>query len=317
MSKKVDYVVGKMVSRPYIIEMGAGRLSRWFKCTPEDIIEARKIAREILASGKTKGYSKTQIPNILILDIETAPLKAYVWRLWKQDISLDAIVCDWFMLSWSAKWLFDTITVSDRLVGQEAVKEDDSRLVKGLWEMLDRADIVVAHNGNSFDIPKINARFIKWGLPPTSPYQQIDTKLIAQKQFGFSSNKLDGLAKLFDMPGKTPTGFQLWVDCVNGSEEAIIKMETYNRNDVAVLEEIYLRLRPWIKGHANLGLYTDGTKPVCPNCGSENVREDGNYYYTPAGRYKTLRCECGAVSRARYTDLDKDERVNLLVGVAR
>jgi hypothetical protein len=325
MSKKVDYVADKMVARPYIIEMGAGRVSNWFHCSREDIIEARAIARKILNDlGECGGekfvaqYIPTKkIPKILILDIETAPIKAYVWGIWKQDVRLDAIISDWFILSWSAKWLYDARVMSDRLSGEEALKENDKRLVCGLWNVLDQADIVIAHNGNSFDVPKINSRFLRWGLAPTSPYQQIDTLLIARKQFAFTSNKLDELAKVFGMEGKIKTNFQLWVDCLAGSNEALEQMEIYNRQDVVVLEEVYLKLRPWIKAHVNLGLYMEGDSQICPNCGSHNIYADGNYYYTPAGRYKTYRCECGAISRDRHSDLTKDEKTNLVISVAR
>jgi len=47
-------------------------------------------------------YSK-----ILILDIETAPLLANLWGIWNQNVQLDNIYCDWFILTWAAKWLFE------------------------------------------------------------------------------------------------------------------------------------------------------------------------------------------------------------------
>ena len=316
MSKKVDYLVSKMIEKPYLIAMGAGKIARWFKVGRDEVYEARVVARAtIIANEESKQV--INIPNILILDLETAPIKAYVWRLWKENISLDQISSDWFMLTWSAKWLYSADVMSDRLTSEEAIAEDDSRIIRSLWELLNKADIVIAHNGVSFDVPKANARFIKWGLPPTRPYQQVDTRIIASKQFGFSSNKLEALARMFGIPGKFDTDFNLWVGCINGDEESLNYMETYNRQDVIVLEEVYLRMRSWIKGHVNLNLYSDGKSPVCPNCGSKNLHQDGGYYYTPAGRYKTLRCECGAVSRERSSDLTPDERKNIVISIAR
>jgi hypothetical protein len=119
------------------------------------------------------------------------------------------------------------------------------------------------------------------------------------------------------MNGKSYAPYQLWVDSLAGSDEALQKMQDYNVNDVIVLEEVYLRLRPWIKSHANIALYGEGEKTICPNCGGEEVEPDGNFYYTPAGRYATYRCKCGAVSRSRSSDLGKDERKNLIISVAR
>lgn len=314
MSRKLDYLVKKMTDKPYIIEMGKNKLARWFKCSPEEIVIAKKMAREVMV---TELQETIKLPNILLLDIETAPIKAFVWRLWKENVSLDQISSDWFMLTWSAKWLYSAEVMSDRLTSEEAIDEDDSRIINSLWNLLNKADVIITHNGIAFDLPKANARFVKWGLPPTRPYQQIDTKVIASKQFGFSSNKLEALARMFGIEGKKDTDFKLWVGCIEGDEASLSYMEEYNRHDVVVLEEVYLRLRPWIKGHINLGLYSDGTKSICPNCGSTHLEEDGGYFYTPVGRYKTLRCECGAISRARTSDLTKEVKSKIVVSITR
>jgi hypothetical protein len=68
------------------------------------------------------------------------------------------------------------------------------------------------------------------------------------------------------------------------------------------LEELYLKLRPWIKSHPNLGLYVEGE--VCPTCGSDQITWKGKYR-TPAGEYKTFRCECGAIGRSRHSEPKK------------
>jgi hypothetical protein len=240
-----------------------------------------------------------------------------VWGLWQQNVSLDQIISNWFMLTWSAKWLYSPEVMSDAITPEEVLEENDKRIVWSLLRLLDEADVVIAHNGIGFDVPKVNARAVTWGFMPPSPYQQIDTLLIARKQFGFSSNKLEALARMFKIPGKIETNFQLWSDCKKGDQVALAKMEQYNRQDVIVLEEVYLRLRPWVKGHINLGLYGLSDKMICPNCGSTHLEEDGGFYYTGMGRYKTYRCQCGAVSRARTTDVTPEERKKLVISVSR
>ena len=75
---------------------------------------------------------KKKFPKILILDIETSPLKAYVWKRWKENISLDQTISEWFMLCWSAKWLFSAETMSCSVTPEDALKEDDSRILKPL-----------------------------------------------------------------------------------------------------------------------------------------------------------------------------------------
>jgi hypothetical protein len=90
--------------------------------------------------------SNEKVPRILIFDIETAPMKAYVWGKWKQDIASSQFISDWYVLSWSAKWLNNNNIMSDVLSPQEALNENDERVVKSLWHLFDQSDIIIAHN---------------------------------------------------------------------------------------------------------------------------------------------------------------------------
>lgn len=261
-----------------------------------------------------------KLPKILVFDIETAPLRAFVFQksVYKSNINSDQVISEWFMLCWSAKWLLDGTIMSDKLTSTEAKNEDDFRIVKSLWELLDEADIVIAHNGDSFDIPNMNTRLIVHGFLPPTPYQQIDTKVIAKKQFGFTHNSLDALAKLFKLGGKIETKFELWTKCVDGDNSALKEMEVYNREDVKLLEEVYLKLRPWIRSHPNIGLYLDSETEVCPNCGSSNiVWLNDKYYYTQTQKYPIYRCSCGGFGRSRKSVLTKQEKETLGVGLAK
>jgi hypothetical protein len=308
----INKVIEKIQEKPYVMQMGANKIASWLKVSPEEVREAKKrlhkegLFKEV-SEQKIKPHS---IPKILILDIETAPVRAYVWRLWKQNVYLDQIISDWFMLTWSAKWLLEEGVMSQRLTGEEVRKENDFRIVETLWHLLNQADIVIAHNGKSFDIPHIKSRFLVHGLPPTTYYQQIDTKEVAAKEFGFSSNKLEGLARTFGIPGKTDTDFTLWSACMDGNEEALQYMEKYNQQDVKVLEEVYLILRPYIKAHPNYNLYIDSDKPVCPHCGHDHLEFVGYYYFTQTGKYKNYRCmSCGALSRDRKSVFQNSKHI--------
>ena len=238
--------------------------------------------------------------RILIIDIETCPLRSYTWGLWKQNISLSQIISDWFMLSFSCKWLGDKAVMSERLTGIEAKNEDDSRITKRLWSIVNEASILVAHNGKKFDIPKINSRFIIHGLNPPSPYKQVDTCDVARKSFGFSSNKLDALATHFGIDNKIKTDFDLWKRCLDGQDEALVEMETYNRMDVIILEKVYLRLRPWIKNTINMGVYEIANDMVCPHCGGDKLLLDSKNYHSNVQTYSLYRCQdCGGMGRSK------------------
>lgn len=255
--------------------------------------------------------------KILVLDIETAPIRAYVWDIWNQNIGINQIESDWFCLTWSAKWLFESKVHSARLTGKEAIKQDDKRIIKSLWLLLNEADIVIAHNGDKFDIPRINSRFIIHRLNPPLPYQSIDTLKHIRRQFGFVSNKLDYVNKLLNLTRKADTGgFELWEKCYKGDEKSLVKMEKYNIKDVKILEETYLRIRAWIKPHPNLGLFIlDDEKEHCPSCGSDNIQKDG-IYRTYANNYEAFRCgNCGAVGRMRKSSVTVNERRRLTLSI--
>jgi len=273
-------------------------LSKLLQTKDDDLLdEFPGFRRSQLRKIKKTLVYKPTLPKILIFDIETAPLEVYAWGLWEQNISPDQIINDWFILTWSAKWLFSPNVIAHRLTGKEAKQKDDRRIVKELWKVIDEADIVVAHNGDAFDVKKMNARFLKYGLTYPSPYRTIDTLKIARKEFSVSSNKLDYLCKFVGLPNKINTGgFELWKRCIGGDEEALLKMDIYCQNDVRILEDMYLKLRPYIHSHPNVSLYMESDKDLCPNCGSDNLK--WSYVYsTISSQYQSAQCQCGAYVR--------------------
>lgn len=241
--------------------------------------------------------------NILVIDIETAPTEAFVWGLWKQNVGINQIIEDSYILSYACKWLLEPTTYSSSLTTQEAIMKDDSRLIRELWRWLDSADIIIAHNGVQFDVKVMNTRFIYNQMTPTSSYQTIDTLDACKRNFRFVSNKLDYVTRYLGLSGKTEhEGFEMWVKCIRGDEEALANMEKYNRNDVTILEDLYMLLRPWIRPHPNMGLFVEGEVKVCPTCASSDITANG-YYTTPMNKYEEFHCNsCGASGRSRFAE---------------
>lgn len=240
--------------------------------------------------------------KILTLDIETAPLKSYVWGIWNVNLghSLNMLESDWFMLTWSAKWLFDDKILSDKLTPEEVLAEDDKRISKSLWDLLEEADVLVIHNGLKFDVKRMNTRFLKNGLTPPMPYMVIDTLVHARKRFSITSNKLNYIGKFLGLGEKLDTGgFDLWKRCMEGDGTALQEMETYNIQDVRLLEDVYLRMLPYIKPHPNTALFVAEDVHSCPSCGSKDLKWEGTYT-TYANQYDACRCgNCGSIGRSR------------------
>lgn len=239
--------------------------------------------------------TQTNKPRILLLDIETAPSLGLYFDLWKEG-NIVSREKDWYILSFAAKWLGDRLVSCHGLpdfTGYKKNPEDDKTLCKALATVLSQADVIVAHNGDGFDFPKINARLIKHGIQPPTPYKTIDTLKVAKRYFAFESNRLKDLAIYLNAGAKMETGgIGLWKGCMSGDKKSWETMKKYNVQDVLVLEKIYLALRPWMTNHPNMGLLLD--KPqCCPICGKAGSLQRRGFTYSRIGKKARYQCADG------------------------
>jgi hypothetical protein len=187
---------------------------------------------------------------------------------------------------------------------------NDKEVVKKIHELFDEADIVVAHNGNSFDQKKVQARMMIHGMNPPSPYKQIDTKLVAKRFAAFTRNNLKWLNKDLDLKNQKgdPGGFKTWQGCLAGDKKSWKIMKKYNKGDITSLEDLYLRLLPWISNHPNMARIK-GLPDACPKCGVPHKMQLRGTRVTNVGKYLRYQCQnCGGWGSAR-TAFGKDEDV--------
>lgn len=290
-----------------------------FNVSSETLYRYLRKYKEMNPENQKQEVLKDFSTKILILDIETKPLSSWTWGVWKQNISHEQINSDWMILTWAAKWLGYPEIYSGKITPEEVFMEDDSRIIKDVWNFVDAANIIVCHNGDGFDLVRLNTRFLISGLQPPSPYQSIDTLKIAKKRFAFSLNKLDYIGQILGLGGKLDTGgMKLWLNVLKGDQESINLMERYNKRDVTLLEEVYLRLRPWITSHPNMSLHIEDNETRCPVCTGTNLTWLDKYYTTQVGKYSVFRCnDCGAVGRSRTTALTKEKLKHLVISTAR
>ncbi|MGL4178305.1 MAG: ribonuclease H-like domain-containing protein [Dermatophilaceae bacterium] len=234
--------------------------------------------------------------RVLVIDIETSPNQAYVWGLWNQNVGLSQLQHPGEVIAFAAKW-----------VGRPKI-HFASVYHHGKQEMLDRAhallseaDIVVTYNGVKFDMPWLRTEFAVAGMPPPSPWVDVDLCALVKRTFRFPSNKLAYVTQALGLETKEETGgFQLWLDCMTGApaakKAAWAKMKSYNTQDVVVTEQLMERIRPHVKTFPVPSLYHDSSVDVC-RCGSEDLAPQG-YSYTALSKFQRYRCrECGAWSR--------------------
>lgn len=231
-------------------------------------------------------------PRILFFDIETMANLAYVWGKYEQNVI--AYKKEWEMLSFAYKFLGDLDVTCHTREGQKS----DKLLVQKLQKLFEEADIVVAHNGDSFDIKKVKARMIFHRLAPPKVITSIDTKLVARRYFAFNGNGLDELGEHLGLGRKLKhQGFDLWLGCAADDPKCWKTMERYNKRDIVLLEKVYKRFLPYIQNHPNIARVLNPTiKPGdgCPNCGSGDIEKRG-IKFTFAQVKRNWRClDCTA-----------------------
>lgn len=233
--------------------------------------------------------------NILYIDIETAPNLSYIWGQFEQNAI--AHVQEWSLLGFAYAWGDgDPVPVyPSPSTNAKTLPSREKAIVKAAWKLFDEADVVIAHNGDRFDIRKLNAKFISHGLTPPSPYLTIDTKKIASRVAMFNSNSLDNLGQHLGLGQKVKhEGWEMWEGCLAGEKKWWNKMIGYNIQDVVLLRKLYYTLRPWDNRHPNL--CTDG-QLACSKCMSTDVHKR-KYKRMSSGLVRvTLHCQsCGGYS---------------------
>jgi uncharacterized protein YprB with RNaseH-like and TPR domain/DNA-directed RNA polymerase subunit RPC12/RpoP len=226
----------------------------------------------------------------------------YAYQLY--DTQLIHVVRESFILAFAFKWAGESKIHVRKLPDYPLYKKDqydDTALLRDLHSLIDSADIVVAHNGDRFDIRVAKARFIQKGLDPLGKKLSIDTLKVARSQFKFSSNKLDDLARFAGVKGKIETEKGLSIKCIDGDLKAWKKYASYCKQDVWVLDKVYEWMKPWMLRHPNANLFNE-TYYSCPTCGSSQVIKRG-FAYTATMKYQKYRCKdcrswsCGTMGK--------------------
>lgn len=236
-------------------------------------------------------------PKILFFDLETTPLRAWTWGLFKQFIAIGQIDTGPRVMCWSARWYG---TKGKAVMFDSEKNSGHKGMLESLRALLDEADVVVGYNSDNFDIPWVNEQFLTSGIPLPSPFKAIDLYKLNKKHLRMPSGKLDYMA--LDLLGQrkvSHNGFQLWLDCMNPEspnyERAWKTMEKYAKQDTYLLEPLFDIMRPFIRS-LNFGLFSENDF-VCTHCGSAKIQKRG-YEYTTAGKFQRYQCtNCNSWSK--------------------
>lgn len=229
--------------------------------------------------------------RILTMDIETRPIEAYVWSLWKQNVGLSQVMERGHVMCFVAKWYGEK-----EVIFRSDFHDGHDEMIRAAWELMNECDLLVTYNGAAFDVPHLMREFALLGLNPPKPHKDVDLIKTVRKRFNFSSNKLANVVEELGIGAKMDTGgFELWKGCMDNDPKSWERMRKYNVRDVAITERLYDRLRAWIVGHPHLSMWT-GNPWACPSCGNEDLsHENTGEAYANVQRYRSYQCpKCGS-----------------------
>lgn len=242
----------------------------------------------------------------LFFDIETSFNIGWFWRPGKQVVRSEQIIHERAIICICWKW-----------EGSEKVhhltwdkKQNDKKMLEAFMKEVNKADEIIAHNGDNFDIRWLRARCLKHEIPMFPTFRTIDTLKLSRSGFNFNSNSLNYIAKFLGVGQKMETGgIKLWEDIIfRKDKKAMQKMVDYCKQDVVVLERVYDKLKNYTVHNMHYGVKAGGEKFTCPECGTHDVRHNKTYTTRTGTVKRHMRCnnpECGrsyTISNKAYQD---------------
>lgn len=234
-------------------------------------------------------------PKVMFMDIETSPCLGWFWRTGKQVVSSDQvldhtkIICICYM--WEGEDKVHTLTW-DR-------KQDDKKMLEKFSKETAKADCVIGHNGDNFDIKHVQARLAFHRLPPIDIVLTDDTLKMVRNKFNLASYKLGYLGEYFGVGRKLETGggIKLWLHVwLENNRRKLEEMCKYCRKDVKLLADVYECIKPYVKHKLNRAMFSE--ERVCPKCGSGKLIKHGTRRVVSNLQLKQrwLCQDCGATS---------------------
>lgn len=218
-------------------------------------------------------------PKVLIWDIESTSLNA----------TFGTVLC----IGW--KWLGEDKVYVSSILDRNKRRDmlDDKHVVEDFVKAFNECDYHITWYGDRFDLPMIRSKMIKHGMRPIAPKPSLDLWRTARRYFKSHSNRLNVWEQILATPDqKTPLDFDAWLKAAHGDKDSVAKVIEHCEKDVLVLEEVFLKLRPWLDNEPSASLFT-GKKDNCPSCNSESVQKRG-FKVAMTRTYQQYQCnDCG------------------------
>ena len=230
----------------------------------------RNWARKLEVGQMSKNI--TDPSRIMIYDIETCRVRAWVWWTGKGYTNHKSLIDEPKIITISWKWLGE-----DQIYYVTWDKNHcDKKLMVDFLKEYNKADMVIGYNNDSFDNRWINARAMKHNLDVNIHVKSYDIMKEEKKVFRVPSYSMAYMSKYSSVILKQGhEGIKMWEMIQTGTAEEqaeyLEKMVIYNIGDIAATEELYLRLRKYFGHRTHLGVLKGGERFSSPDTGSLNV----------------------------------------------
>ena len=238
----------------------------------------------------------------LFFDIETSPCVGWFWRPhWKTRLSYNNVIEHAKIICVSYKWQEEeevyTLDWGD--------KKDDKKLIKEFVKIMNKANEIVGHNGDRFDIPWVRTRALYHGINNVPRWRTLDTLKSVRSNLNLPSNRLTDIGRYFGIGEKIKVDGDLWQNIVFGDASRMDEMIDYCEQDVLLLQQIYEKIIGVVPIKTHVGVVNGGDKWSCPNCGSVHVRRNGTDVTRGGTEQQKMQCKsckrCYRITTKQYT----------------
>jgi len=233
----------------------------------------------------------------LFFDLETSFCIGWFWRPGKQFVSANQIINNSKIIS--AHWSWE---------GEDEVhnvhwgldKQCDKRVLKELVKQMNKADEIIAHNGDKFDMKWVRARALAHNIPMLPYYKTIDTYKVVKRLCALPSYSLANVCKYYNLEAKKDAGgFDTWYRIqVHKDRDALDHLLYYGDGDILSLKALFYKLQPHTEASTHYAVSAGYDKYDCPECGNNNVWHNKKYV-TKAGTIQHFM-RCGDKSCAKH-----------------
>lgn len=251
-------------------------------------------------------------PKILFYDMETSPLLAYIWSTGEQYVGHGQLHKD--------RNMWDIICITycyndgkpAKHLDFDYDKQDSTEMIRTFDKLIDEADIVIGKNNKRFDDKMLNSIRMFKGLPCNAGWgnRTADLERLMRKYFRLPSQSLDYISHKLGQGGKIKMQMSDWIDIIEKNEngrKAFNKMIKYGKKDIVDTRAIWNYCEDHFEPiyHMGMAINPDSGEPMCPYCGSEDLRHKG-YRYNKSGTVKRVLCnDCGKESSGKGTNAKK------------